>query len=466
MTQAELISLYKSNGGKLSGKPEENDAFNKWADGLAQTQGVDNWDKVQNPSTYRPPTSENPYSPSGTNQPTSPLNSAIDNALYTGAVASGTGGNTRQVQGGNQTGTFDSSGTQAQTSNTGQVSSGSNTMNQATTGTQTQAGESQGLTAQTGKSTTGVVDTLGFGDLLKGQAGAATTNDTTRNAYLSDLVNTGGSNFNDQVAAATNQAMSGPGMQGVGQAAQGRAVGSAVSQVARNNQGERLAASNQLAGPTATTNLAGAGNAYLGQTNDTSNIGTNLGKTSTTGTTASNTTGSATNEAAMSGFSDLLNNQSSTGTSNASNRQVAYGDAPEQKTSGGGGSVVCTALGERGLLPRWMLEAELVHVQNNPEKFKTAAKGYYSYGVRLAKMVRKSKLIAYLCLPFAKGCAYEAARQDASRNLPFFLGPALCYYTFFLSNFFIGLFIPGEPVVKDAEIRQMLQNAHLELNFS
>lgn len=332
----------------------------------------------------------NPFSPTGVNQvqtlpPPSgnmatgtPLGDAVNQALMSGAVGAAVGGNTQQVQGSNQAGSFVSQGDQTSQQTSGQTGTTTNTTvgtgqqtnigtgnvdtrgttqtntagtteqvgsnygtsantgtsvgttqqdstntgfnnqnttgtvntnnqgtsNQISSGTTTQQGKTQGTTsgtsnqattgtvagtsAQQGTSTTGVVDTLGFGGLLQGAGSTALTNDAARNAFLHDVMATGGNQFKSQVDQAVRQSLSGPGMSGVGESAQGRAAGYAAEQVARQNLNQRLNAAEQLAGPTALSTLVGAGNPYLGSTN-TSNVTGQTGQTSQQNVLGTNT---------------------------------------------------------------------------------------------------------------------------------------------------------------------------------
>lgn len=458
MISQDLVAQFQEmNPGVDINSPEGQAQFNSWA---GQQPGGG-----QTPSNG--PTNSNPFSPTGTN-----LNDAANAALLSGATKAAAGGNTYQVQGGAQQGVFNTQGSTsgAQTQQQANQSNTTGTQSQATTGTQNQntssTGSTTGLTTTAGQH--GVTDTLGFGQLLQGQAPAAQTNDANRNAYLNDLVNTGGSGFNQQVDAAVRQSQSGPGMQGVGQSGQDRAAAYATEAVARDNQNQRLAASSQLAGPTATQTLASAGNPYLGST-DTgvqANVGTQQGQQNTTGTSTSNTSGTSSQNTSSLGnlFSSSLENQSQAGTSAANNTQIAAGNQPEQGSSkSGGGSVVCTALVERGMLDRVIANAEVDYIKENWDTFKRAAKGYYSFGLPIAKWVRRSKVVAVLCWPLASACAKEAARRH---GLPIKQRwwRMVAYAGFFVVCDTIGRFVRKEPRITDVEILCMLNLQGLNLN--
>jgi hypothetical protein len=341
------------------------------------------------------------------------------------------GANTNQVQGGAQAGQFGSTGVTDQETSTGAQQQGA-TSQQGTTN---------------GGSVTGVNDTLGMGALLQGQQGAATATDATRGSTLNSLMQQGDPALQQQVSQAVSRSLSGPGMQGVGQGAQARAAGDAAAQIGMNSAGTQLAASQQAAGPTATTTLAAAGNPYLGQTQQ------NVQNQSTTGQSAQNTTGQ----------SSAVGGQSTQGTANSQNQQQAFGLTPQQSTSSGGGSVICTALGERGWLPRWMLEDELFFVSQNWKSFKHAARCYFLWGTPVAKLVRRNWFVAILCYPFANACAYEAARRSGITKLPCRWWASFAYYTFLIPNTAIGFCLPGKPRVTDPSIVKMLRDAGLNM---
>ena len=374
----------------------------------------------------------NPFSPTGSN-----IQNAADNALLSGAQKAAAGGNTYQVQGGNQQGQFATQGQEAQSQVGMQAQQGTTTgqQTQDTTGTS----RTTGTTSTTGQH--GVVDTLGFGQLLKGGEGAAAEADKTRGGFLSDLVDTGGAGFNDQVDAAVRSSLSGPGMQGVGDSAKARAAGYATEAVARNNLNERLNATQQLAGPTAQQTLAASGNPYLGSTDSNTAVqdSTTQGTTHTTGNTTQqqNTFGTT--------LANSLTNQSQAGASSANNTQIAAGNQPEQGTtkSGGGGSVICSALAGRGMLPEAWVDAETAYIYANYEKFARAARGYYLWANRVAQWVKKNALVAWLCWPVAYGCSYEATRRsetlEAVKKRK--LTCTLIYHVTFQLCDFIGRFI-------------------------
>lgn len=444
MTPEELFQ--QANPGVDINSPEGQAAFQQWQGG--QT---------------------NPFSPSGTN-----LDDAANQALLSGATRAAGGGNTYQVQGGNQQGAF---GTVGQEANTGsqtqtQQTAQTGTQTQAGTGTQQQVANTTGTTAgnTTTSNTRGVNDTLGFGSLLQGGVGGAQTADASRGTFLQDMVDTGGAGFGQQVDRAVRASQSGPGMQGTGDNAKDRAAGYAAEGVAMDNANQRLNASQQLAGPTATQTLAGAGTPYLGTT-DTgtqATTGTQQQTANTTGSTTNNTTGTTQQNSSSLGslLSSSLQNQSQGGVSSAANTQIAAGNQPEQTTSGGGGggSVVCSALVERDMLSRTLVVEEAQYIAGHWPKFKQAAKGYYLFGVPLAKQVRKHHWVANLCLPIACACATEAARRGGSfRQKRWF--NVVAYKAMFVTCHSLGWFVRKPATIDDPGLCRMLNDLQLHLDL-
>lgn len=211
-------------------------------------------------------------------------------------------------------------GTQQQQGVTGETSQ----QQQNQTGTTNQVGTNvaheTGNVNTSGTQTTRANDSLGFGALLQGQQGNAQATDASRNAFLTDFVNTGGSGFNSQVDQAVRNSLTGPQMTGAGDSARARASGYAAAQIARNNAGERLSAAQQLAGPTAVEQLSTTANPYIGQTTSTTGnenrdlVTRSDSNVAGTNSTSGNTTGST------QGFSNLIG--SNTGTSNTTGQST------------------------------------------------------------------------------------------------------------------------------------------------
>lgn len=160
-----------------------------------------------------------------------------------------------------------------------------------------QIGETSGL------SSTNVTDSLGLGSLISQQAKAAQTSDAARNTWLTDVMQNGGTGYQDQMQQAINNSLSGPGMQGVGNMAKGRVAGSAAEQIAMNNMDQRLAAAQQLQSGGQFAQVAALGNPYLGSS------------TATSGTSATNTANTTQNS--TQNTSDIFNQN--TGNSSTAN---------------------------------------------------------------------------------------------------------------------------------------------------
>ena len=469
MTHEMMVRQYMNTTGKKVTTEAEQQAFNDWAGAEARKAGVSTSEFEKMPADYYGG-ANNPFQA----PPNEELDSAVNTALLAGANGAAAGGNTQQVQQGTQSGAFNTTGN---TSTTGSQNQSQTQATQGSSNTNTsQVGTQQGTTSQTGTTNTtgqtqqqtGVVDTLGFGDLLKNQGQQAGANDAARNTYLTDLIATGGDGFNNQIDQAVRSSQSGPGMQGVGDSGKGRAAAYAVEQVANNNQNQRLNAAQQLAGPSATTTLANAGAPYLGQTsNQTSN---QVGNTSEMGTQEATNTSLGNTKQNTSSLGSMLssalsssNEQSSQGGSSAAkNTQIAAGNTPEQSTSSGGGSIVCTALVEHELLDKELVEAELRFIKRNWDTFKQAAKGYYSFGVPLAKLVRRSRLVALCVAPIARSCSREAAKFEGV-DVRSRWWDSIVYGAFFGLSHALGGFIKGDAVVRDPEVLDMLAANNLLL---
>lgn len=283
-----------------------------------------------------------------------------------------------------------------------------------TTGTTEQQSTQQQQQSTQGTSTVTPNDVYGFGQLLRDQAGGATATDAARTSWLQDVMNTGGSGFASQLDAGVRRSLSGPGMQGVGDEARGRAAGSAAADIGRNNLNQRLAASQQLAGGTSTglTALANAAQPYgVGQT------------TNTSGTT--------------SGLTQLFNTakESQSGTTAAQSSQAGAGLIPESQPVKTGGCVLCTAAIELGLSRhhrtlRKVIKHKLV---TDSKRFHPAAKGYFAVFTPFADWLIDHPRVAKVLWPIAKAVVYEELRV-AGRKLPFcawawtvhWTGHALC----------------------------------------
>jgi hypothetical protein len=364
-----------------------------------------------------------------TNNPTLPvetgLGSLINDAAKTGAAGATVNPNTQEVMAANQTGTTQSSGltntsgTQTQTGTKSNNTSQNQVTNSAqagttigSTGSNTSGTSTTGQTSQTGTTNTVTpTDTLGFGQLLQNQVTGAQDATATQQSFLKDLVANGPANQQALTARAVNSALSGPGMVGAGDNAQARAASDAASTVATNALNQQLAAAGQLANNTQVTNLATAGNPYVGSsstgaTNTTASGTTNsnqsTGGFSNTATNNTNTENLINNLNSLD-ISSLINktdtttNEQQAGLSNANSSQVGIGTVPENSTSSAGGCYVCTDFVDRGLMhpgairraARWKL---------SQTKYHKSLVGYSIYGPFAAKHHLVPRSIARLIL--------------------------------------------------------------------
>jgi len=341
------------------------------------------------------------------------INAALNKGIVKAGNASGNNAS-NQVQQGSQTGAFESTGTETQ--------------QQQQTQTQQQTGQQTTGTSQQQTGQTGVVDTLGLGGLLQGQAGQAANTTAATNNFLTGVIQDGNPNLQSQVQQAVNNATSGPGMVGAGQSANARAAGYAGAEVGRQAMGQQLQAAQQLSGPTAITTLANAGNPYLGQTQANTSTGVQQQDTTTNalGTTLSN----------------LVSNQQQQGTADSNSTQVAVGQSPVQEQKGG--KIICTVLVHHGLFKRVDVARELTYFRLYHKRYLQAIVGYLSVAQPLAMFALKHKWFAYLCYPFAKLCQDAILARHEHRR-PKFL--ARCAYTcfFFLSDKLGGLLLRHWP---------------------
>jgi len=423
---------------------QNNDLFNQWSGSTFGAGGFEAANYVPPPGGTTGvevnPTAVNLFGNAG-----NALNQAISGATVNP--------NTTQVQGGQQYGSYTSqggtttSGTQEQTGSKASTSdetqtgttlatseqAGTTAGQQATATTQEQAGATTSDVAKAGTTsgTTSVVDTLGLGGLLTGQAGAATSADAARNAFLQGLVTQGPKQQQALTSAAVNQALSGPGMYGTGQGAQARAAGTAASLVGLNSLNQQLEAARELAGPSATTTLASAGNPYLGQTTTgktegtESTVGTTAG--TTTGTTVGEQAGQTTQTGAQNTVSDLAKTANSLDLTNMLNKTqgttaetqsgesgnvgvtAGIGTVPQNTTQGGGGCYACTAYVDMGWQMHRAIRAAAEWKLSRPE-YRRSLAGYSVYGPSLARAILRSATFAKVFFPVAKAVLHEELR--------------------------------------------------------
>lgn len=449
MTYQQLLSQYTMNGGKVN-TPEEQQAFNDWTGKITSSLGVSDWDSIPNdaftsgridPKTGVTNTSVGASVPGGgtaqvaqkdTTVPDlggaltglvggiasgNPVTDAANIALQNGANRAQTGGNTNQVQGTTQTGNLASTqtGAQQQSTQTAQTQTGQTSQQQATSGVET----GQKTTEQTGQTqqTTGVAQDLGLSDLIAKQGQLASDADASRVSFLKDVQDTGGTGFQQQLDAGIRGALSGPGMQGTGVNAQGRAAGSAAADVGRNNLNQRLAASQQLAGGSGVGSLAqqAGSSGVLGQTSTgtTSSLGNELSSLVNAGN--SNTTGTSSSTSLSDALSSLTSKQDNTSAASGTSLGVATGQTPEQKTSSGGGCFVSTAYVDMGILPASTVRRAVKSKLSKIKKYEDSINGYMVYGPWLSRCVRKVPLVAALLQRPVRAILYEEIRLSNHR---------------------------------------------------
>lgn len=363
----------------------------------------------------------------GTTSTTAPVDTGIGslvtgaNGVHTDSVtaalqngvnqAGGTGNNTNQVQGSDQSGSYSSTGNQTQTTQGNENVRGTTTSD--TTGTQrgttTTSDTTTGTTSGTTNDTTTVNDTLGLGALLQSQFGGAQASDATRQAELTRIATQGGAGLQSQLDQGIRQAMSGPQMSGAGDSARARASGYAAAELGRKDLDARLGALQQLSGPTASGNLVTQGTPLLGSTrtgtssgtNTSSTVGTQIQDLVNTNHGVSNTTQDTTSA----GSSVDSSNQA--GTATGSNVSIATGQTPQQSSSSGGSCFVASALASLKLIgPRGIRKA----VRYKLDRYKYMPIGYAIYGPWLARQTLKHSWVRRLMLPVVRSILYEELR--------------------------------------------------------
>jgi hypothetical protein len=411
----QLLARYQALGGSEVQSPAGQQRFNAWTDQLMSQYGVGTWEELPIAAVSDTPSVSTgdgggvqaPPLPSGGGGSTaipsvgssapSVLTNTINAAALQGAnnVANGGDNNLNQVQASTQQGQF--------------VSQGSTSQNTTQSGTQQQS--------TTATQTTAPVDTLGIGALLKDQAMGMTGIDSERQAWLSDLMKTGGAEFNSQIDQAVRQSLSGPHMTGAGESARARAAGYAAAETGRNNLNQRLAASQQLSGPTGLSNLASASTPWLGST--------------TTGQTDANL--SSLN------IGSLVSNESQSGSSTASSGQVATGQVPEgQKIEQSGGCYVCTAYVYLKRMSPDVVRRGAKYKLSNLSKYGLSLLGYSVYGPLLARAVLASRVFAWAFYPVARAVLYEECRRATGVRLPRRAFATLCHAGFHYGSEWVG----------------------------
>jgi hypothetical protein len=501
MTYDQLLPVYQ----KITGLPGQDDAFNQWVQGVinksGSTQGVagipNDFFNTPNGQGYVAGTTTvvqpNTVSPSGG---FGDLLAPTPNAPgFTQApTPTAAGGNYNQVQNATQGGQFGTVGTNynQQTGTTGQTQTGSqntsgtqntNTQNnQNTTSTQNQVQDSRTTGTVTdqssGTQTEQAIDSLGFGQLLKDQAGGTIAADGTRRDWLTDVMQNGGSGFNSQVDEAIRNSLTGPQMTGAGDSARARAASYGASNVARNNLNQRLAASEQLAGKTGLTTLSEAANPFVGKTTNTSGTNTSFqdlvtkGNTATTGT--QNTSGtqnsqSLTNQLQNSasnttGFQDLVSRgtEMQAGTTQGQSSQSGAGNIPQGQPVKTGGCVLCTA-GIALHLPKANMHRVLRRVINHKlnvdrSTYASAARGYFAVFTPVARTLLSYPTIARVLFPLARATVYEELRISG-RRLRFRLIPFMVHGIGHGVCAAVGRFFPvvghvTDPVINDIARRE------------
>ena len=517
MTYQALLQQYVNTiPGAEVNTPEGQAAFNAWTGKFSQQFGG-SWESIPDDYFTNPQYGYAQANFGANNLVGDALQSQIQYGLAQGAQRAAAGGNTNQIQGttqqGSLTGTTEATqqgtehntttqvgsqtgATQQQQQQTGQTQNVQQTSNanlQNITGNENTASSTAQQTQQsqvgTAQQRTGVATDLGLSDLIAKQGQSLAGSDAARTAFLQDTMQTGGTGFGQQVDAAIRSSLSGPGMQGVGQGAQGRVAGDAAANVARNNMDQRLAASSQLGQTTGLGTLTQQASPLMGQVSNTTQgtqttgntTGTQTGQTTTGQTTAgtgtstsvgsqlsnllTNTTGASQNTSSMSSVADALNSltsqQKNSSEASGSSLGVATGQIPQQTTSGGG-CYVCSALSTLGLIGKRSVR-RAVQYKLYERRSRYMPIGYSIYGPSLAKWVVRSGWVRRLLLPLVRGILYEELRL-ANRRSELRLVPWATHLAFHYGSGALGyvalLFGRGFET-KDTEIYNLLSENNL-----
>lgn len=460
--------------------PVDGDAFNAWTLTLPGGQGGD-WSQITSTTVPQTPIAVgNPTVPSGTDTPQGGLDlGALTTAgtapaiqvpaITTPAVAPTGAQGYSQNQVGGQTGGYTSIGgstsqqSGTQETDTTQAQSGS----QVNTGTQQSTGVQSGSGSST--STTGVNAPFDIGALVNGQLGSAEAADTQRNAFLNDVMATGGQQFGSQVDQAVRNSLSGPQMTGAGDSARARAAGYAGAEVARNNLDQRIGAAGQLANANANTNSTlAATTPLMGQTTSGSNTNSsatsNLLDSANTALTNSNSTGSS----SQMNLQDLVSNEGQAGTATGASMQQGFGVTPQGQTQSSGGCVVCTAYVARREMKPGAVRRACAFKKANWERYGTSLSGYLLVGPLLARTVLSSNLFARLFRPFARAVLYQEVRLSAPTRLKFRWSAYAAHAIFDMAFWPIGVLrvmLSVEHGVIDRKIVALLkaQNLHFSI---
>lgn len=424
-------------------------------------------------------------------------------------------GTSQEQQIGATTGTQTGSDISRQLQTGGQSTSGTTVDN--TTGTQHNVGSATTRTE--------AITPFDIQSLIEKQLPQTAASDAARNAYLTDFMQTGGTQFGSQVDQAVRNSLTGPQMTGAGDSARARAAGYAGAQVARTNADQRLGAASQLAGPSALGTLTQQSAPLFGQqstTNSVNDIASNNTSTGTNNTNATNysdtsgtnytrsdqvgasnmqtqgqtaqnnvgtsnlnTTGSTntTGQQAQTGVSDstsalnklmstvdfqkLVGNETNAGTASGSSASNSAGTMPEGQPVQTGGCMVCTAYVSLGEMHPGAIRRAALWKQARMDKYGTSIDGYMHYGPLLARAILRSVDFARLFRPLARSILYHENYLSAPTRFRWRLLPFINHEVFDRLSYLVGLYshATGKPRgVQCEQTKRMLVSQNL--NFS
>jgi len=381
-------------------------------------------------------------SPSGGVVPTSNPGVPVVPTITNVAPAAGPQGFS-QNEAGAQTGGFTSVGQNSQTQTGQQTQSG--------TEIGTQAGTQSGTSTQT----TQVNDPFNLTSLVGTQLGTTTADDAANRAFLADFRDTGGTSFGGQVDQAIRRSLSGPGMQGVGQAAQGRAAGFAGAEIARTNAGQRLQAAEQINRPTGLAQTVGAVSPLLGSTTS--------GATTGESTAVSNLQ----KQLETLDLQSLVGNEAQAGTATGQSISQGSGVAPAGQQVKAGGCVVCTAYVSLGQMKPGAIRRACRFKWAHWPRYGTSLTGYFLYGPWIARAVLSNVIIRNLMRPVARAILYEEVRLSAPTRLRMRWNAYILHGVFDFMSWPVGALMKlagMDADVRDKQVKAMLVKQNL--NFS
>jgi len=386
-------------------------------------------------------------------------NTEINNVLGNLQGDTISGGNQNVMNLGSQTGSYNT--LEQELAQTLGLTDTSGTTAGATSGINNTQGLSTtaGTTGTTGATTSTPTDTLGMGAMLQSLQPSALAATNASNNFLTNEMQQGNPALQQQIGQATSQALSGPGMVGTGNAAQGRAAGTAASQVGINDNALQLQAASQLAGPNAATTLSTAANPFIGSSGTSTGAQTNNSSTGSNTTNQSSGTTASSNNTIGANLGSTISDTGASGTATGTTASTAAGNTPVTSSSGGG-CYVCSILAMLGIVSHLAVR-HAVEFKLHKRKDILMALGYSIYGPPLARLVLRFSFVRHLMTPIARAILYEELRLARGGKLK--LGAWVPHFFFHYWSSMLGLVgsLQFKPDTRDLKIRNILEKEGL-----